>query len=254
MDGGTVGEFDKPVKDGAPAGRRSPAPSWKGGFDPGTRAAQGRGMHLMAATALAFLSGMAVMVIEIVGARLLARDFGGSFYVWTSQIGVVLVALSIGYVAGGIVADRYRRPRLLAWVLGAAGVFTAAIPWFAGDVMGYLVDRHPHDQDIPALWQRLDPALGAAVVFLPPCLLLAILPPFLIRVATGAVNRVGRVSGLVYGAGSAGSIVGVFASGYILIDLFSLPRLFQGTGGLIVGMAVLCWFWNPRIDEDNQLA
>ncbi|MBX3744583.1 MAG: fused MFS/spermidine synthase [Verrucomicrobiae bacterium] len=208
-------------------------------------------MHLMAAIGLAFLSGMAVMVIEIVGARMLARDFGGSFYVWTSQIGVVLVALAIGYVVGGVLADRYRRPRLLAWVLGAAGVFTVAIPWFAGDVMGYLVDRHPHDQDIPALWQRLDPALGAAVVFLPPCLLLAILPPYLIRLATGAVDRVGRVSGWVYGAGSAGSIVGVFASGYILIDLFPLPWLFLGTGGLILALAVLCWFWNLRSHEDD---
>src|SRR5215203_5102753 len=48
-----------------------------------------------------FLGGFAVMVLEIIGARFLARDFGGSFYVWISQIGVILVALALGYVAGG---------------------------------------------------------------------------------------------------------------------------------------------------------
>ena len=34
------------------------------------------------------------MVLEIVGVRFLAKDFGGGFYVWTSQIGMVLVALA----------------------------------------------------------------------------------------------------------------------------------------------------------------
>ena len=39
-----------------------------------------------------FLGGFAVMVLEIIGARFLARDFGGSFYVWINQIGVILIA------------------------------------------------------------------------------------------------------------------------------------------------------------------
>ena len=55
-----------------------------------------------------FLGGFAVMVLEIVGARLLAKDFGSSFYVWTSQIGVILVALSMGYFFGGILADKLK--------------------------------------------------------------------------------------------------------------------------------------------------
>ena len=49
------------------------------------------------------------MILEIVGVRFLAKDFGGGFYVWTSQIGMVLVALALGYIAGGRLADRYQR-------------------------------------------------------------------------------------------------------------------------------------------------
>ena len=44
-------------------------------------------MRAAAATVLVFLGGFAIMVLEIIGARYLAKDFGGSFYVWVSQIG-----------------------------------------------------------------------------------------------------------------------------------------------------------------------
>lgn len=206
-------------------------------------------MHAATAIGVAFLSGFAVMVIEIVGTRLLAREFGSSFYVWTSQIGVVLTAMSFGYVAGGVWADRYRRPRFLAGWLAPAGVVTALIPQFAGVVMEHIVGRHPADRDIPLLWQKLDPAIGAAVVFLPPCFVLATLPPYLIRVSSHRVAHVGKVSGSVYGAGSIGSIAGVFCSGYVLIDHLNLSTVFRGVGLLMLALAAVCWWWTPPLDE-----
>ena len=50
-------------------------------------------MLKLTATSFVFLGGFAIMVLEIIGARYLAKDFGGSFYVWISQIGVILIAL-----------------------------------------------------------------------------------------------------------------------------------------------------------------
>ena len=66
-------------------------------------------MKSAAAAALVFVGGFIIMVLEIIGARFLARDFGGYFYVWVSQIGVVLVALALGYYLGGALADRWHR-------------------------------------------------------------------------------------------------------------------------------------------------
>jgi len=189
------------------------------------------------ATIVAFLGGFLVMVLEIVGMRLLARDFGGSFYVWTSQIGVVLVALTAGYVAGGYWADRASHVRPLAGLLVAAGVFTVFLPAWAGPLTHAIVGRHPSDAEIPLLWQKLDPALGATFVFLPPCFVLALLPPFLIRHAAKEVREIGRISGSVYGAGSAGSIAGVFVSGYLLVDAFALSSIFRGSGVLMIALA-----------------
>ena len=78
--------------------------------------------------ALVFLGGFEVMVLEIVGARFLQPFFGGSFYIWTSQIGVVMLALALGYAVGGRLADRWQQARPLGMMLVPAGIFILLIP------------------------------------------------------------------------------------------------------------------------------
>src|SRR5262245_47855626 len=99
-------------------------------------------MLRVAASAFVFLGGFAVMVLEIIGARFLAKDFGGSFYVWISQIGVILVALALGYALGGALADRFRQAAFLSAPLGVAGVFTLLIPNFTPPLVDAIVMRH----------------------------------------------------------------------------------------------------------------
>mgnify|MGYP001104443039 CR=1 FL=1 len=89
-------------------------------------------MRQIVTTVIVLLGGFAIMVLEIIGARYLCKDFGGSFYVWTSQIGVILIALALGYYIGGALADRFRRAAFLTWLLVPTGVYTALIPSFAG--------------------------------------------------------------------------------------------------------------------------
>ena len=192
------------------------------------------------------------MFLEIVGARLLTRYFGSSHYVWTSQIGLVLVALALGYVTGGWCADRWPRLRFLACALAPAALFTAFIPDFAPWLLERIVDRHPLDREIPAIWQRLDPALGSALLFLPPCFVLATVPPFLIRRTSRTLHQVGRVSGAIYAAGSVGSIAGVFFSGYLVMDLIGLSLTFRATGALVLLLAVVGWMADPLFRESQH--
>lgn len=179
------------------------------------------------------------MVLEIIGARYLAKDFGGSFYVWISQIGVILVALALGYGIGGALADRFRRGLFLAPPLFVAGLATFFIPQFTPPLISAIVMRHPPDRGIPVIWQKLDPVLGSTLVFFIPCFVLAILAPYMIRLAAGQLERVGTVSGLIYAASTLGSIAGVFLSGYVLIDYFQVDAIFQGTGLLTLSLAGL---------------
>ena len=129
----------------------------------------------IATVAFVFLGGFIIMVLEMIGVLYLAKDFGGSFYVWTSQIGVILMAMSLGYAIGGSLADRFQRTAFLAAPLGIAGIFTFFIPHITPPLIKGIVNRHPPDQTISMVWIKLDPALGSAVVFFLPCFVLAVL-------------------------------------------------------------------------------
>jgi MFS family permease len=208
-------------------------------------------MRNLAATTLVFLAGFAIMVLEIIGARYLAKDFGSSFYVWISQIGVILIALSLGYFVGGPLADRYQRASFLACLLVPAGLVTLLIPNFAGHLIGVIVMRHPPDRDIPLVWQKLDPVIGSSLIFLLPCFVLATLSPYMIRLAARRLAHVGMISGLIYGCSTVGSIAGVFVSGFVLIDQMNLSTIFRATGGGTILLGFLCLFMD-RLFEDTS--
>jgi len=95
--------------------------------------------------------------------------------------------------------------------------------------------------EVPAIWRKLDPALGSAVVFLLPCFALAMITPYIIRLAAHKVANVGTLSGSVYAASTAGSIAGVFVTAYVLIDHLSNTEIFRFTGLLTLGLAGLCF-------------
>src|SRR5689334_16465173 len=141
-------------------------------------------MRNTAAAALVFIGGFIIMVLEIIGARFLAKDFGSSFHVWVSQIGVVLIALALGYYLGGALADRWQRLSILLALLIPAGVVVFLIPNYAAFLIDLIIQRHPPDRAIPLFWQKFDPVLGSGLIFLMPCVVLATLSPYMIRLST----------------------------------------------------------------------
>src|SRR6185436_2643604 len=103
-------------------------------------------MRNAAAAALVFIGGFIIMVLEIIGARFLAKDFGSSFHVWVSQIGVVLIALALGYYLGGALADRWQRLSVMVILLVPAGFLLLFIPNMAAGIIDAIILRHPPDQ------------------------------------------------------------------------------------------------------------
>jgi MFS family permease len=213
-------------------------------------------MRNAAAAALVFVGGFIIMVLEIIGARFLAKDFGSSFHVWVSQIGVVLIALAAGYYLGGALADRWQRLSFLVTLLVPAGLAQLLIPNWAARLIDAIILRHPADQDIPALWQKLDPVIGSALIFLMPCVVLATLSPYMIRLSTHSLAQVGRASGFIIAASTLGSIAGVFISGFVLIDHVKISNIFRAMGGLTLLLAFFClaldhWMMPRTVSEAN---
>src|SRR5256714_10818636 len=73
----------------------------------------------------AAITGAAIMIVEILGAKMLSPYVGLSHFVWTAQIAITLVALSCGYYVGGRVADASQQVVRLYWAILAAGVYLA---------------------------------------------------------------------------------------------------------------------------------
>src|ERR1700686_4283553 len=76
---------------------------------------------------VAFIAGASVMAIEIVASRILAPVLGNSIVVWSSLIGVILAALSYGYLKGGVLADKNASAGQLSLIIASAAILTAFV-------------------------------------------------------------------------------------------------------------------------------
>src|SRR5207247_1422411 len=70
-------------------------------------------------------TGAAIMIVEILGAKMLAPYVGTSHFVWTAQIAVTLVGLTAGYYAGGWLVNRAPQLGRLYWAILGAAIYLA---------------------------------------------------------------------------------------------------------------------------------
>ena len=78
-----------------------------------------------------FFAGMSVMAVELGASRLMAPYFSSSQIVWTVIIGVIMVAMAVGNIWGGRMADKSKSPDRLYGRVIIAAIWIALIP-FAG--------------------------------------------------------------------------------------------------------------------------
>ena len=67
------------------------------------------------------ITGAAILIVEILGAKMLSPYVGTSHFVWTAQIAVTLFSLAAGYYFGGAMVDRSPKlSQLFLWIAIAA--------------------------------------------------------------------------------------------------------------------------------------
>lgn len=181
--------------------------------------------YLLEATV--FLCGALVMVLEMVGARVLAPHVGTSTIVWTSLIGVVLAFLALGAWAGGKFADRRLSSAGLAQALLGAGAGCAITAFFNSSI-GSGIASHSPNIYIAAV-------LAAICIFALPAFFFGMITPYVIRLRIASVDTAGATVGRLYALSTAGSILGTFLGGFILISWFSSSAILWG-----VAVAMLC--------------
>ena len=173
--------------------------------------------------------GAAVLVVEILGAKMLAPYFGTSHFVWTAQIAVTLVSLSLGYYVGGWLVDRNADlGRLFSCIFGAAVYLCLTVPLC-----------RPVAEACLDLRLALGSLLASAFLFLIPLGLLAMVGPHLVRVMTLSLNGVGKQVGRLSAISTIGSVLGTVLIGYALIPFFPNSLTMLCTAGLLAALAVV---------------
>jgi spermidine synthase len=192
---------------------------------------------LPAVTYLSVLtSGAVILVIEILGTRLLAPLYGTTIYVWSGLITVTLLGLACGYVAGGSLADKLRKPVWFFSIFILAGVSILLLLQFRGWIL--LTSEQAG--------VAYGPLAAALLLFLLPLAILGMVDPFAIKLQTHRLESVGRGAGFIFGLSTIGGLVGALLAAYILLPAFSLTQIFEGIGGVLIALGLVgvagLWF------------
>jgi MFS family permease len=182
------------------------------------------------AVVIVFATSAAVLVLEILAGRLLAPYTGVSLETYTGIIGTVLAAIAAGTAVGGQIADRVDPRRLLGPTLIAGGV----LAWLSLPVLTTLGPGSGRGASAIIV-------LTAAAFFLPAAVLSAA-SPMVAKLRLDDLGHTGSVVGGLSAAGTAGALVGTFATGFVLLAALPTRPIVIGVGGaLVVGGAALWW-------------
>jgi predicted membrane-bound spermidine synthase len=187
------------------------------------------------------LSGFAALGMEILWLRHLGVLLGGFRAVLSLLLTVMLLALGIGAVVGGIIDRRFGQPAR-TWMIVQAAFAAATLAGLASNSADALA---AHGASIAASLAALSPSARTSAELwfnLRPMLIEVALPSFIgglaFPLANAIVQRaqgsVGRRAGILYVANTLGAVSGSLVAGYIL-----LPRLgIQGAAAVLAAVAV----------------
>lgn len=155
-----------------------------------------------------FFVGAVVLTFELTATRIAAPYIGMTIYVWTSIIGTILAALAIGYALGGYLADKRKNPQDIVILLLLAGLLIF--------IVNLIKDWFLHQIGQVSWSLQLQAFIASMVLFAAPTVVLGSISPYLARLSIKDVRTSGRHLSRISAAGTVGSLVGAFATGYFL--------------------------------------
>lgn len=191
---------------------------------------------------LAFVSGMVLMVFELVAARLLAPTIGSSTYIWTSVIGVIIAMLAVGVWLGGRLADKRNSFEDVALLLLATAFAVSLVINFSSIILELL----SHSDIGP----RLKGVLASLLLFAPTSFLLGTVGPYLAKLNVRALSHTGRSIANIDAMNAVGGIFGTFLTGFVLFSFVGSKKILVL---LVVLLVVVSWAVRPRQNAEVRV-
>lgn len=166
---------------------------------------------------VAGLSNAAILVAQQLAIRLLAPVIGSSIETWSAIIAVFLVGIAIGNFVAGWITDRVNPLVLIlsSLTLGGLSVYGMSLiaHWLnsSSALVGY-----------PLAAQIMMATLAVCLV---PSILLSLSTAPSIRSLANENGSAGRVAGTVFAAGTLGSLIGNYVTGFVLLAYFGVESI-----------------------------
>ena len=165
--------------------------------------------------AIIFISGAAILALELLASRIMTPYFGVSLYIWTGILSITLVSLALGYWLGGRLAARCASSRARLFQLYALMPAVSAIAIVAACFV------YPHAFAPLAAGSLVGGAFLACVVLLfVPLVAASAMNPLLVAVLLDRRAADGG-AGKVFFASTIGSVAGVVVTAFGLIPYVS---------------------------------
>jgi hypothetical protein len=176
----------------------------------------------------------AVLVLEILAARLLAPYVGVSIETYTGIIGTVLAGIAAGAWLGGAAADRVDPRRLIPVLLVTGGALAiATVPTVRA------IGAGGESTGLGGIM------LLTAVGFLPSATVLSAVAPAVVKLQLGDLASTGTTVGRLSAYGTAGAIVATFLTGFVLVAVAAVTTIIIAVGALLVAGGIALWLTLP---------
>ncbi len=186
---------------------------------------------------------MAVMAIELGASRLLAPYFSSSQIVWTIIIGAIMIAMALGNIWGGRLADKNPSPDKLYARIFVVAIWIAAIPLLGKYVIaGISLLLASFVGSNFLIWASL---FSCIALFVYPLMLLGTVSPSLVKYSIASLDESGKIVGELNALNTIGSIIGTFTPTFITIPAVGTSWTFLIFAGILLLIA-LFYFISAR--------
>ncbi len=171
-----------------------------------------------------FITGTAVLIVEILAIRILSPYYGNTIYTTSSVIGVILAALSLGYYIGGKTADKYPYAKVFYLIIFGSGLTILVMQVISSALL----------QLFSGLFSiTLGPLIFSSIIFFGPAFALGTVSPIAIKLHKTSDEKLGRTAGEIFFWSTLGSICGTILSGFFLIPYFGINAIMTGVGAIL---------------------
>lgn len=196
-----------------------------------------------------FTGGAVSIGSEIAASRLLAPFFGTSTYIWATIIGLVLIFLSLGYVIGGRLADRFPDANILYGITAVAALLVGLVPVLTRPILAASLEAFSSFA-VGAFYASL---VGSILLFSIPVTMLGCVSPFAIRLTMRSLDGAGNTAGGLYALGTFGSIIGTFVPTFLLIPRIGSFRTFYLFSIVLLAVSIIGFLSIPATERRRSL-